>query len=275
MTAIIIDMNKRDPLTSLERVSLALQYKQPDRVPVAPLVCGASHRVLGITYDRWSQDADLAVQSLLDAQELIGFDAWLTLVDLSVEAYDFGQEVIFPRASTAYPNTDNPRIKTVEDYYRLEKVDPLKTKRMRHVIDIVAGLSRAKGQEIAINGFVYGPLGVLSQIRGHERLFKDLIRQPDAVLHAVELITGVLEIYAREQVRAGARRGAGSALLIAQRPQQGDMGEVRGPVLEADRGRRARRGRTCGGPQLRRRGLLRCRDQVDQSDRDLARLSGV
>ena len=202
MTAIIIDMNKRDPLTSLERVSLALQYKQPDRVPVAPLVCGASHRVLGITYDRWSQDADLAVQSLLDAQELIGFDAWLTLVDLSVEAYDFGQEVIFPRASTAYPNTDNPRIKTVEDYYRLEKVDPLKTKRMRHVIDIVAGLSRAKGQEIAINGFVYGPLGVLSQIRGHERLFKDLIRQPDAVLHAVELITGVLEIYAREQVRA-------------------------------------------------------------------------
>ncbi len=204
MTAIIIDMNKRDPLTSLERVSLALQYKQPDRVPVAPLVCGASHRVLGITYDRWSQDADLAVQSLLDAQELIGFDAWLTLVDLSVEACDFGQEVIFPRASTAYPNTDNPRIKTVEDYYRLEKVDPLKTKRMRHVIDIVAGLSRAKGQEIAINGFVYGPLGVLSQIRGHERLFKDLIRQPDAVLHAVELITGVLEIYAREQVRAGA-----------------------------------------------------------------------
>ena len=70
MTAVITE--KRDPLTSLERVSLALQYKQPDRVPVAPLVCGASHRVLGITYDRWSQDAGLAVQSLLDAQELIG-----------------------------------------------------------------------------------------------------------------------------------------------------------------------------------------------------------
>lgn len=53
-------------------------------------------------------------------------------------------------------------------------------------------------------GFVYGPLGVLSQIRGHERLFKDIIKHPEAVLHAVELITGVLEEYVRAQVKAGA-----------------------------------------------------------------------
>ena len=84
-------------LSSLERVNLALHYQQPDRVPVAPLVCGASARVLGTSVDRWSQDAGLATRSLLDAQELIGFDAWLTLVDLSVEAADFGQKVIFPQ----------------------------------------------------------------------------------------------------------------------------------------------------------------------------------
>lgn len=137
---------RKEPLTSLERVALALQYRQPDRVPVAPLVCGASHRVLGISYARWSQDAKLATQSLLDAQELIGFDSWLTLVDLSVEAANFGQEVIFPNASTAYPNTDNPRIKTVQDYYTLEKVDPLQSKRMRHVIDVV-GAFRRRGEK--------------------------------------------------------------------------------------------------------------------------------
>lgn len=109
-----------------------------------------------------------------------------------MEAADFGQEVIFPRDSTAYPNTDNPRIKTVQDYYTLEKVDPLQAPRMRHVIDLVAGLAQGRGQEVAIMGFVYGPLGVLSQIRGHERLFKDIIKHPEAVLYAVELITDVL-----------------------------------------------------------------------------------
>jgi uroporphyrinogen-III decarboxylase len=47
----------------------------------------------------------------LAAQELIGFDGFLTLVDLSVEAEDFGQEVIFPEHSTALPNFDNPFIR--------------------------------------------------------------------------------------------------------------------------------------------------------------------
>ena len=48
------------------------------------------------------------MQSLLDAQELIGFDAWLTLVDLSVEAYDFGQEVIFPVPAPPTPTPTTP-----------------------------------------------------------------------------------------------------------------------------------------------------------------------
>ena len=102
----------RDELTSLERVGLALQYKKPDRVPAAPLVFGASSRVLGYSYARWSQDPKIATASLLAAQELIGFDGFLTLVDLSVEAEDFGQEVIFPERSTALPNFDNPFIAT-------------------------------------------------------------------------------------------------------------------------------------------------------------------
>jgi G3E family GTPase len=55
----------RDELTSLERVGLALQYKKPDRVPAAPLVCGASSRVLGYSYARWSQDPKAAAASLL------------------------------------------------------------------------------------------------------------------------------------------------------------------------------------------------------------------
>lgn len=183
---------------------MALQYKKPDRVPVAPLVCAASSRVLGIGIDEWSKDAELAVKSLLQAQEIIGMDAFVTLVDLSVEAGDWGQEVVYPRDSTAYTNTANPVIKEVEDYYHLEKINPRETPRMKHVIDMVRGLSAAKGQEVAIVGFVYGPLGVLSQLRGHERLFMDCLAHPDAVATAEEVITQVLVEYAQAQVEAGA-----------------------------------------------------------------------
>ncbi len=195
---------KKDQLTSLERVGLALQFKKADRIPATPLFCGASHRVLGITYDKWSTDAELATKSLLASQELLGFDAFVTLVDLSVEAADFGQEVIYPKNSTAYPNFNNPLINNAKEYSKVELVNPRKTKRMKSIIDICAGLAEAKGKEVAILGFIYGPLGVLSQMRGHKELFKDLIRHPQEVLQAVEIITEVLVEFAKAQVEAGA-----------------------------------------------------------------------
>lgn len=107
----------KDEMTSLERVVAALNYKKPDRVPAAPLVCGASARVLGVTYDKWSTDAELCTKSFLQAQELIGFDAFVTLIDLSVEAGDFGQKVIYPTNSTAYTDTSTSAIQDVDDYY--------------------------------------------------------------------------------------------------------------------------------------------------------------
>jgi len=200
----LIQTEPREELTSIERVVLALQHKKPDRVPAAPLVCGASCRVLGYSYDRWSQDPKVAVASLLAAQELIGFDGFLTLVDLSVEAEDFGQEVIFPERSTALPNFDNPFIKTADDYRKVKAVDPRKSRRMSTVIEVVRGLIEARGTTVPTMGFVYGPLGVLSQIRGHAELFKDIIRHPDRVLEAVNTINGVLVEYALAQIQAGA-----------------------------------------------------------------------
>lgn len=197
-------MTIKDEMTSLERIVAALTGKKPDRVPVAPLVCGASHRVSGVTYDKWSMDAELATHSLLQAQELIDFDCFLTLVDLSVEAYDWGQEVIFPQTSTAYSNTNNPVLKTVEDYAKVEKLDPYKATRMRMNIDMCKGLAEAKGSEVAIAGFVYGPLGVLSHMRGHDRLFKDCLKYPEEVMAAEEVVTETLIEYALAQIEAGA-----------------------------------------------------------------------
>jgi len=197
-------IQRKDELTSLERVSLTLSRKEVDRIAAVPLVCGASYRVLGTRYDKWSNDAEIATKSLLAAQELIGQDAFLLLVDLSVEAADFGQELIFPKYSTAYPDFNNQLINNTDEYNKVKKINPRETKRMKQVIDIIKGLSKAKGNEVAILGFIYGPLGVLSQMRGHKNLFTDLIRHPQEVLAAVDIITDVLVEYAKAQVEAGA-----------------------------------------------------------------------
>ena len=48
-------------MTGLERVAVAITQNGqsvPDRVPVAPLVCGATHRFSGQTYGDWSRGID-------------------------------------------------------------------------------------------------------------------------------------------------------------------------------------------------------------------------
>lgn len=183
---------KTEQMTSLERVVAALTHKEADRVPAAPLVCGASRRVYGVTYDEWAQDAEIAAKSMIMAQKLIGFDAICTLVDLSVEAADFGQAMVYPIEDTPHPVYRDPLIKSVEDYQKIEYVDPRKSRRMTMMAQYTDLLMKAVGQEVAVASFVYGPLGILSMLRSAEKLFLDCMKHPEAVHQALEVVTQTL-----------------------------------------------------------------------------------
>ncbi|MGD2079532.1 MAG: uroporphyrinogen decarboxylase family protein [Nitrospirota bacterium] len=216
-----------EQMTSLERVGTALQFKEPDRVPAAPLVCGATHRVAGITYGEWSRgdNVEAMVRGHVDSLKMLGYDGVVALVDLSVEAHDFGCEVIFPEFDTAHPNYDDPFIKGPEDYKKIERINPRKTKRMKSVIDMIAGLSKEIGKTHAIVGFVYGSLGTLSMMRGPENFFMDLVEHPDVVLPALQLMDEVLEEYAVAQVEAGAHSVCYDNLYASQSILSKDLWE--------------------------------------------------
>jgi len=197
----------KNEMTGLERALAALTYKKPDRVPVASLVCGASRRVLGVTYDKWSQDAELIAESLIQTHQIMNneFDIFVMLVDLSVEAECFGQKVISPMESTAYADPNNPCIKTVDDYRRIQTFNPRETGRMKMVIEATRRLAKVKAKEYGVCGFVYCPLGVIGAMRGHEKMFVDCIKNRDALIEACEIMTPVLIDYAVAQVEAGAQ----------------------------------------------------------------------
>ena len=200
-------ITKTEQMTSLERVGTTFQFKEPDRVPAAPLVCGALSRVAGITYGEWSQctNIEAMVRGANDCLELTGMDGVVALIDLTVEAQAFGCETIFPEFDTAHPNYDNNFIKNPkEDYKKIQKINPKKMQRMKGVIEYVAGMSKAFGKTHAIVGFVYGSLGTLSMMRGPENFFMDLVEYPDEVMGALKVMDEVLEEYALAQVEAGA-----------------------------------------------------------------------
>jgi uroporphyrinogen decarboxylase len=218
---------KTAEMTSLERVATTAQHQEPDRVPAGPLVCGASHRVAGLTYGEWSQctNIEAMVKGHVDSLDLIGHDGVVTLVDLSVEAQAFGCEVIFPESNTAHPNYDDPFIKGPEDYKKIKKINPRKTQRMKGVIDLVAGLKKEIGETHAIVGFVYGSLGTLSMMRGPEAFFMDMIEHPDVVMEACQIMDEVLMEYAIAQAEAGAHGVCYDNLYASQSILGKDMWE--------------------------------------------------
>lgn len=220
-------------MNSLERVATVLQGGIPDRVPACPLVCGASRRVYGCTYEEWSQDGEIMAKSMIQAHDLIGFDGILGLVDLSVEAADLGQKMIYPIEDTAHPDYDDPFIASPDDFYKIEPVDPTKAPRMKEVLKYMDIVCNEKAATTPIMGFVYAPLGILSMMRGAENLFRDCYKAKEAVMHAEEVITGMLIDYIKAMAKTGVHAIVLDTLFASQTIMRKEMwAEIEGPYAK-------------------------------------------
>lgn len=180
-------------MNSMERVTLALQHKEPDRVPVYPLLNSISRKATGLTYEEWSKDPKKCAEAILKATEEIGADCLCTLVDLSVEAADWGQKIVYSDKDAAHPDMDDRLIKSAEEYDKIGVINPRETPRMKAHIELAEYLHEAKGDEMPLIGFVFGPLGILSMMRGQEKMFIDLIKNPDKMSGALRNITETIK----------------------------------------------------------------------------------
>ncbi len=190
-------------LSSIERVLLTLKGEETDRVPVCCLTVGVARRMTGASFPAFSTDSDVAAEAMLYANRIIGDDIFLCFTDLSVEAADFGQKIIYPENTTAHPDYDTPLIRGPQDYEKLGTFRAASGKRMGTYLDLCAKLVRKTGTTTPVLGFVYGPLGVLGMMRGMEGLYMDLLEAPDKVKIGLEIVTEVLVDFVREQFDRG------------------------------------------------------------------------
>ncbi len=190
-------------LSSLERILITVRHKEPDRVPVTPILGGGARQISGISYPDHSLNADKTAQVFLDGWRFIGGDLVILMLDLSLEAADFGQKIEYPANSTPYPDYTRPVVRSVDDYDKIPTVDPLTSPRMSEFIRLCRIIVKEVGLRSIVTGFVFAPLGVLSMMRGAEQLFKDCVLYPKKVKRACEIITGVLIEYVEAQCDTG------------------------------------------------------------------------
>ena len=133
-------------MNSLERVAATLNFQEPDRVPVYPLLNGISRRLVNASYKDWALDAKVCAQAYIAVTEKYGLDVICTLTDLSVEAADFGATLIFPEKEAAHPDYSQPYIFAPEEYTKVQPIDPRRGKRMSTHIELCQRLVDAKGR---------------------------------------------------------------------------------------------------------------------------------
>jgi uroporphyrinogen decarboxylase len=194
---------KFSKLTPIERLLTTIRHKEPDRVPVAPLANAVARRITGISFPEYSTNAEKTAEALCASINFVGGDLVVMLIDLSVEAADFGQEVIYPINSTAHPNYLNPYIKDVADYLKIKPINLSATTRMKEIVKLCEIMSDPKRCPVPVSGFVYGPLEILLMMRGAKDFYKDCRNYPDHVKKACAAITETLLDFVKAQCDTG------------------------------------------------------------------------
>lgn len=188
---------------SLERVSLALNHQEADHVPVYPLINSVSRRFTGVDYAVWTRDIDICAESILKATDALDVDVICTLQDLSLEAADFGQAVEYLAHEAARPDRNLRLINDFDDYRKVVPINPRVTPRMQGQLRLCDRFVQAKGKEKPIVSFVFGPLGILSMMRGQAEMFMDCMESPEDVHPALEAITQTLMEYCKAIIETG------------------------------------------------------------------------
>lgn len=191
-------------MNSAERVAAVLSGRQPDRVPVYPILCGINRKLVGSDYPTWSTNAEVCAAGFLKTVEKFDIDCVVTLIDLSIECDAWGQKLIFPENEAAHPDYANMVIQDIDDYAKIQKVDYRQSSRMMMHIDVIKRLAAELKGKKPIVAFVFGPLGTLSMLRNQQDMYMDLYDDPDAVKEACWHVAETLADYVGALCDAGA-----------------------------------------------------------------------
>jgi uroporphyrinogen decarboxylase len=159
---------------------------------------GAS--LTGATVRNIVEDADRQTAAQLALHDKFSTSFFMSAMDLSVEAEEFGSEV---RIVDAEIPTVTARLISDQAGVTTLRVPTVGGKRTRVTLDTVRKLA-AHSQEIPVLASMIGPFSLAGRIFGVSEALQETATDPDTVLALVEKTTSFLSAYALELKKAGA-----------------------------------------------------------------------
>ena len=189
-------------MTPKQRLLATIRGEEHDRVPVTPIVMQWAAHHIGRSY----RDYYLNGQCLAAGQLAVMRDFhtdWVSVMsDPWCEASAFGMAFDWPEESVGVPR--GHLIQSPADARKLTVFDPHAHDRPRERLACIRAERAAVGDDVAVFGWVEGPLAEYADLRGLEDACIDLMDDPATFHAAAEVIVENAIHFAREQVAAGA-----------------------------------------------------------------------
>lgn len=189
-------------MTSYERVMNRMAGKPVDRLPNLNLVMMFAAEQLGVPFGRYCTDYRLLADGACLCHEKFGLDMLCAISDPMREAEGLGAKVIIPE--DAVPYSREKRLQRVEDIDTLQVVDPASSRRMNDRLEAVRLMKQRGGQDVPVVGWVEGALAECCDLMEIQQAFVNLLDEPEAMEHLLDICMQQSLWFAKEQIAAGA-----------------------------------------------------------------------
>ncbi|MFO0752333.1 MAG: MtaA/CmuA family methyltransferase [Thermodesulfovibrionales bacterium] len=187
-----------------ERLLAALSLQPVDRPPAAVPTQSAIGDIMEKSGYKWPEalrKASSMAGLAWACHEIGGIESVRVPFDITVEAEAMGCETRFEEDSTTPPMS---MPKSRGDYHTIKLPNPLKDGRMPEVLEAVALLREKARGEVPVIAALGTPFELLSTTLSFEDITMALYKDPDFLLHQMEIMTDVAVKYAMELEKKGA-----------------------------------------------------------------------
>jgi MtaA/CmuA family methyltransferase len=192
-----------DPMNSRERVLALLAGKPVDRLPVMPITMMFAAAQTGAPYGRYALEHRVLAEAQLRTAERFGIDH-VSAITETREARDCGAVIRYFDNQPYAVDESQARLADPADLARIERPDPARAPAMFDRVQAVVLLKASAGQSKIVEGWVEGPCGAASDLRGINRLMLDFHDDPGFVRELFDFVVQVGLNFGRAQVEAGA-----------------------------------------------------------------------
>jgi uroporphyrinogen decarboxylase len=192
-----------EKLNSYERMMMALEGKQPDRVAVFPLVRYFCMKQVGFKISEGMTSTEKAVYAQYACAKKFGWDAVVDFGGIHAESEAMGSKLKIPEDEA--PSVAEHVIKDYDkDLQKLKIPNPWKDGRLPMLLEGTRQMKALCKGEIPVISYIQAPFRHASMLRGPNDLMKDLYKRPDKVKELMEITTVSQIEYGLACVHAGA-----------------------------------------------------------------------